>query len=410
MKTSDAKLAHAEIEHLNAEINLLQSQVELIKENALGPPKISWYKQPSIIVSTIALAISLATTSVNWREDSHKQQMEDIHKKVDAVQQSALDLINVRQMMVNASTQSRDVQNNPTIQALYEARREITLSQVLNMLDRKEVEANITPSVFTLLANDELMASHYLEAKKFYEKILLNKQPTDIDSNTHRGLGQLYMSPNTTITNLKEGRRQFQWALDDYGDRKDGDALRIKGYLFQWWAQYEYQNNEIKRGDDLFFKAKETFASISDRWSRRSLLMELENTRLTAYQWTSFADSKVRRLKGNWKVAYESQPPAAGEMDVIEDGATGELRSEIRFVGPSSLTVITGIPRMRDEKTAIIELTNQIAGGGSNTPYSPIGVIMIHLPANSARYDLINGEYNNTGQAAPIRLTLKRTK
>lgn len=242
---------------LNDQLDLLQKQVDQIQLKVFEEKKQKWFKNPSLILSIIAVISSLFF-SINSVRD--KKQSEIIQKEsftLNTVKESIAKLIEEEEKFMQiSSNQYADISTKNSAYASYQSKLSYLMDKISRMINTENInllEPNLLLNYGRFLYN----SGKFQESANIFQKVIELSQDSITNGICFRSLANIYANPSYNKSNPFKSR---ELRKEDIRIANNLDGERKSDYLsrsFELWAIDEYYFlNNIKDGNRLIDSAK----------------------------------------------------------------------------------------------------------------------------------------------------------
>jgi tetratricopeptide (TPR) repeat protein len=249
MPNQDAEtVIHAKSEESERPLDLLAKRVDLL-EIASHEKNRPWYRQPSTIVSVIALLVSLGATI--YSQSASKQ--ESIRSKKEELRKLVLNLIEVHQSMRNGV-----VSPSQDPQAVVFQHR-VLLRSALRLV--KQIPDEVSSSEYVILSSEVQTLGETSEAERCLRKAVDASASTLEKAQTLIWLGNFYFKFGPRHS-LDKGRDAFQRAAQSLEQQSDPYAIDLRGQAFETWAAAELRNGFIEQANAKLEQARTIYTTL----------------------------------------------------------------------------------------------------------------------------------------------------
>ena len=306
--------ASGSIERINARLALLTDQVDALQVEAAGRSR-PWYREPSLIISLVALVISALFSAVGMRQVSAN----DIAAKQESLRQTVVQIVDSQTEMSQAAEENS---GNP-LMARWAAgnlnsKRQVLIETALALVD--ELGDAVDASSLVPLGGQIQLDGRYDEALALYFQALdLGDSPV-VRSSIMRSIGGSYRLQGSAMYDVEKSRDFLQQAVDLFKDQDD-DASRF--YLadnFLFWAELERSDGAAEMADALYGQATAAAESMSlSNTARQVSLAQIVQSQSSP----AAASQAAPDLTGEWELRFADNPPKRGTARIMFDRASG---------------------------------------------------------------------------------------
>jgi hypothetical protein len=282
---------------IRSEVKLLRDQVDVLQIQA-SEKRSPWYRQPSTLISVVALTISTIGGLVGWWQQHKEKLIDQTQTDLTTLQRITLDLVDLHKAVLD--NQIADPVHAFSVNSILNAKRQILDTQAIAIADR--VDKGVPASIFFVVAGDEYDDGNYTEAERLYLKALGAGDSTVSRLHAPRALAQLYFTPGSPLFEPKKGREQLAHAIEYLRPQGDEGAIFSRGFLYEAWGQDEWLSNDYKDGMAAFQKATAKYSHLSPgNPDRQASLDRLSMTKVSMFRRTDNAFGLAARLLGVWR-------------------------------------------------------------------------------------------------------------
>lgn len=225
----------------------------------------------TLVVSVIALALSLIATTISLRQKKYetertlRAQLTDAIGKLNTVYESAIKL----------REENQDKWNDPIVldfRSFYTGQKMFYARQAIYIA--KQIPNLVSDNEYNSLARAFADADDDASALMYYEKAIKVAPEPYYKAINMRGYGRLLIRTNR----IEEGRKQMTLALSLVNGHTDSEKW-FRAETLQRWAQIEATQKGGDLSTHLFERALTEYSSISFEPRRREGLENLSNLR-----------------------------------------------------------------------------------------------------------------------------------
>lgn len=260
-------------------IDLIRDQVDLLQVQA-AERKRPWYHQPSILMSLIALIVSVvfSSLSVYFR---HQDKIEgDKEHLVSRVRENVSALADLQvQQGDEVARAGANAQMVSGIMSAFNAKRQLLIEDTESLIGASG--ERMTSALYVSFAY-QLMGDARVDDASRYFRLALSAAKTNLArANVHRGFGLAMMIPGRQV-NVAEARKHWREAIatlaeinDDYSTFLTADNLRV-------WALAERSLGNSAIADSLINESQKVTDKIVNTWNRNQMGNLLATDRASA--------------------------------------------------------------------------------------------------------------------------------
>ncbi|HUJ39554.1 MAG TPA: hypothetical protein VLW54_03330 [Candidatus Acidoferrales bacterium] len=284
------------LDGIRADIQLLRDQVDELQIAAAEKRK-PWHKQPSILISVIALLISTSSGIAGYIVQLQKDDVREKAEKLANLQQLTIDIVDTGKQM--ADLDQKDTAKVAYLTGLLNAKREIMVSQASELA--RQFGYKVPAEILYEVGTQQQADGRTKEAEALYSATL-SQNPTEMTQiAARRSLATLYMNPPATLDDLRKGREQFQTVIDLVNKRKDDAGKFERGFTYEVWGGMEFINDQLEPGKQAYARAREAYESLSPaNGNRQPALYNLSLHKQANFLATSEAKKAMSHFVGNW--------------------------------------------------------------------------------------------------------------
>lgn len=239
------------------QLDLLQKQVDQLQLKVFEEKKKKWFKNPSLILSIIAMTSSLFF-SINTILD--KRQTAIIEKnssRLNSVKESIAKLIEEEEKLMQiSSSQYTDISTKNSAYASYQSKSGYLIDKISRMIDTVNInllEPNLLLNYGRFLYN----YGKFEESAKTFQKVIELSNDSTTTGVGYRSLANIYANPSYNKSNPSRSRElrkaDIRIANNLAGERKSDYLSRS----YELWALDEYYLlHNIQYGNKLIDSAK----------------------------------------------------------------------------------------------------------------------------------------------------------
>ncbi len=351
--------AHDPIAEMQSDIQLIRDQVDEL-QLAIAEKRAAWYKQPSTLISVVALAVSTVTSMGAYYVQQRKDVAQDQAEKLAAVSQLATEIIDTGKQMADLN-ELKDPAQASYLNALLNNKREIMVARATDLVDK--LQLNVSPEILYTLGSQE---------------------------------------------HLSKGRQQFDAVVRSLADKQDENGIYQRAYTYELWGNEEFINDQVPQGKEAFANARKNYELLSPaNPSRQTSFSAMATREATSFMATSAAAAAMKRLVGTWRdddgshhVALAIALNQGGTLSGTMSASTADFGP---LAGPLASPKLYGVVTLEDDTLA--DFTWTIPGVGLMTSTEPTTVTgKLRLDAAGRTLQM---QYTMSGKE--VSLVLKRT-
>lgn len=239
------------------QIDLLQRQVDQIQLKLLDEKKIKWYKNPSLILSIIALISSLFFSIKSIQESKEKEKKQSETAKISSIKEAVTDLVNEEEKFMQiTSNQYSDVASKNSAFMSYQAKTSYLLDKISNNLNDEnidELEPNLLINYGRFLYN----SAKYEESRSAFEQVVKKSTDSLTIGISYRSLANIFANPSyhssDSIISRTYRQKDIRIAESFNGETKSDYLSRS----YELWALDEYYHlKNLDEGNRLIDSAR----------------------------------------------------------------------------------------------------------------------------------------------------------
>jgi tetratricopeptide (TPR) repeat protein len=302
------------IERINRRLGLLTDQVDALQiESARsGRP---WYREPSLIVSAVALLISVVFSAIGMRQVYAK----DIAAKQESLRQTVVKIVDSQTEMSQAAQENS---GNPLAAGWasgnLNSKRQVLIETALALV--KELGDKVDASTLVPLAGQLQTDGRYEESLSLYFKALDLVESPIVRSAILRSIGWSYAISGSSLYDLDKSRDYMQQAVDLFKNQDDDASNFYLADNLLFWGEVELSNGEAAMANSLFEQATGAAESMAvSNSSRQVILSQIQQAQ--SNQATS--SQAVPDLRGEWQLRFADNSSKHGSARITYDQASG---------------------------------------------------------------------------------------
>ena len=302
------------IERINLRLGLLTDQVDALQVESAQSSR-PWYREPSLLISTVALLISVVFSAIGMRQVSAK----DIAAKQESLRQTVVQIVDSQTEMTQAAQENS---GNPLMarwaNSNLNSKRQVLISTALARVD--ELGDSVDASSLVPLAAQLQLDGRYDESLSLYFKALGLADSPIVRSAILRSIGGSYRLQGSAMYDVGKSSNYLQQAVDLFKNQDD-DASRF--YLADnllFWAELERSDGEAELADSLYDQATGAAESMSaSNPSRQLVLSQIQQSQSNQ----AASSQAVPDLRGEWQLRFDDNPSQQGTARIMYDQASG---------------------------------------------------------------------------------------
>lgn len=315
---SDGSPIAAETQHLRDRLDALE-----IASTEREKP---WFKQAANVLSIFAVVVSSGFALYQWLSEVNS-------KKLDELQQIAIDLIETRRAMNDVSMSQANAASAGMSQNFLSNKELILLSRGLEL--SREYRGRIPIEVLLTLGFEARLNGGYEDSEELFKKGIslenasLPQEEKRRQVDARVDLATLYMTPGTGVGSVAEGEKLFDDALKSVDAGTDPITTAEPAYIYLNWGQAELLAGRTQAGLDELAKSEKAYTSLP-LWSpyRATGLQSVRQARNFWFQYSSSGQQFAARFAGEWTIMpnpSNSTAPAIGKLTITLDADSGAI-------------------------------------------------------------------------------------
>jgi tetratricopeptide (TPR) repeat protein len=243
-------------------LKLIQKQLDQLEQKVREDKKTKWYKNPSLILSIVALSSSLYFSITSIIED-RKQKMENrTYSTITSVKNSIEELVEEEEKYMKVPSTDISIKNNASL--TYEAKTSTLIDKISKMADNNIIN-NLEPNLLLSYGRFLSYKGKFKEATKILESAIKKSDDTVTLGICYRTLANIYSNPSHSGFDSLKGR-EYRRIDINLANTFFGEARNI--YLsrsYELWSLDEYYFiKNIFLGNKLLDSAKYVTSLFSD--------------------------------------------------------------------------------------------------------------------------------------------------
>jgi hypothetical protein len=236
---------NVEENNISEKINVMQKQIDLIQNEIDKSNQKKWYKDPSFIMSILALLLSCIFSIYGFKKEEQRES-----HKVET------DISNDITTSVSRLLEIRSIYNkNGDPSFTLNGERQVILSKILSNLS--SIQEILDASSLTQIGNELFMDGRYSDAKKIFYLGLKNSKSDMEKMYACSYLSGIYFIPNSTTCNNDSCLFYRQESLRVINSLAPGVQSFYKGSYYREIANLTYYyKKDIKMGNLYLDSAK----------------------------------------------------------------------------------------------------------------------------------------------------------
>lgn len=297
----------SEVKELQQCTRALQSKVDTLQTDEK-----SWYQNASVLVSLLAVLVTVGLTSYNMYLQSVGIMQQEIKERQANVRTAVTNLVAARKeniiLMQRANTNDRN-----QLDILINSQRQVLLEDAKALVDELgELGTGASTNTLLILGYELQTDSDFKTAHSYYKQALQSARTEHLDRVVAlRSLAGLRMIPNTGIADYKQGRDYWQQAINIQKNRNDEYGLFLLGTTYSNWGSTEDMLGNKKKAIKLLRQADESYKAMDIKNPLRERALQTNNQKLD-YIASPTASISAAQLIGAWKISYSSNYELSG--------------------------------------------------------------------------------------------------
>jgi len=332
---------------------ILNKQVDILQINAESHER-PWYKNASVLVSLLAVVVTVLITSFNVYQQSQGITEKSIKDKQSNIRAAITKLVEARKeniiLMQRANTNDRD-----QLDILINSQRQFLLEDVKVMIDELGVEAN-TNSL--LILGYELQTdADYKTALNYFERALKSAQDDSVHSDqvvALRSLANFRMMPNTGYSDYKKSQDYWHQVIVLQKTKKDEYGLFNLGSTYLNWSNSENLFGNKDLAVDLLNRARKAYESMDPRNPMQKKGLYKYN-HLLEYISKTVIPIGINLLVGEWQLVYPGRNDPTTRLQIMSNPNNGlyltgetisqrglviqQIKGQVTFTGVDTLRI-----------------------------------------------------------------------
>ena len=301
------------IERITARLALLTDQVDALQVESAGRNR-PWYREPSLIISLLALTISALFSAIGMRQVNAK----DIAAKQESLRQTVVQIVDSQTEMSQAAQENI---SNPLMarwaNSNLNSKRQVLIETALALVG--ELGDSVDASSLTPLGGQLQLDGRYDEALALYFKALDLVDSPVVRSAILRSIGGSYRLQGSAMYDVDKSRDYLQRAVDLFKDQDDDASSFYLADNLLFWAELERSNGEAEMADSLYGQATGAAESMSlSNTARQVILSQIQQSQSSP----ATPSQAVPDLRGEWELAFADDSSKHGTARIMYDQAS----------------------------------------------------------------------------------------
>ena len=320
-KLSEQKKIQAKLDELQRNNRSLREKVDILQVESKEHEK-PWFKNPSIIVSLIAVLVTIVLTSYNIYEQNKDNSEKSIKQKQSSVRVAIANIVEAQKDYLQLSQIVNDNKRNQ-LDILINSQRQNLIEDAKSMID--ELGSAASTSSLLILGYELELISNFKSAFSYYERALNSAGDNILDQVVAlRSLASYKMRPNTGFDDLEKGRKYWQQAVDIQKDKKDEHSIFSTGQTYLKWSYAENLLGNKKIALKKLAQSKYFFKLMDIRNPSREDLLQ-QTSRALEYFLKPITPFNASQMIGKWKLEYLDNTNLPGNIQITLDSYNGRL-------------------------------------------------------------------------------------
>lgn len=260
------------------QLDLLQKQVDQLQVKVYEEKKHKWYKNPSLILSIIALLSSLLLSLNSILEKRETAKKEEQSTTLGVIKASIAKLIDEEEKFLQiSSNQNIDNVTRNNANLSFQSKSSYLIDQISSRINKEninQIEPNLLMNYGRFLYN----LGHYEESAKAFRKVIELSKDSITKGVGFRSLANIYANPSYDKYNpakSREFRKQDINIANNFAGERKSDYLSRS---YELWAIDEYYFlKNVQYGNKLIDSAKAYTELFPELNSNKQLLLNRLN-------------------------------------------------------------------------------------------------------------------------------------
>ena len=301
------------IERITARLALLTDQVDALQVESAGRNR-PWYREPSLIISLLALTISALFSAIGMRQVNAK----DIAAKQESLRQTVVQIVDSQTEMSQVAQENI---SNPLMarwaNSNLNSKRQVLIETALALVG--ELGDSVDASSLTPLGGQLQLDGRYDEALALYFKALDLVDSPVVRSAILRSIGGSYRLQGSATYDVGKSRDYLQRAVDLFKDQDDDASSFYLADNLLFWAELERSNGEAEMADSLYGQATGAAESMSlSNTARQVILSQIQQSQSSPAE----ASQAAPDLRGEWELRFADNSSKRGTARIMYDQAS----------------------------------------------------------------------------------------
>ena len=286
-----------------------------------------WHKNPSTMISALALSVSLALGLFTIYDQQKERSIQSIADKKHQLRQildkfldAQYEAIDLERMAHSDEKISRGI--------LVNASRQILLEEAQAAINDLDDNASVSSLIF--LGYEFQYNGDFDSAKDYFQRALekianyrgkSTNKDFNIEISALRSIAALYMIPNTGMKNLRKSRIFWKRAVNLLNNKKYDYGIYSLANTYLAWSQAEFFTGNEEEAKELLHLSRNETEKISYlNPLRESHLTEIDKT-LSYYKNPEnlIVSELATSFLGEWDITYPEMEGIIGRAVVIQD-------------------------------------------------------------------------------------------
>ena len=245
------------------DIRVLQNQAQLLIDRVgriqdkIDEPRRPWYRNPPLIVSVIALVVSLTFSAVGIVREITRQVTQDRNKTEDDLYLTVRELGDIDREMQSAFRSARDPGEQSAVGSALTGKRQVLLRRADTLVGHlRSLGGSPQPDFLLAIGFAESQEGRWGDAENRLSEARGLCKRAECESLVDNGLASLYMVPGTSIHDPDHARQLWGEQLTVLASKPDPKSASTFTQLAMNWANAEAMNGNQQEAKVAIARAR----------------------------------------------------------------------------------------------------------------------------------------------------------
>ncbi len=299
----------------------LHEQVDILQIESKSH-KSPWFKNPSVLVSLLAVLVTVILTSYNIHQQNKDMTVQDIKEKQSNVRAAITKLVEAQKENIKLAKVT-NINEREQLDLLINSQRQVLIEDAKAMVDELGTDASTNSLLF--LGFELQKDADFEIAHRYFERALLSARGDLSDQVVAlRSLANFRMLLNTGFNDYEKGRKYWQQAVDIQKNQKDEYSLFLLGNTYLNWGNAENILGNKEIAVKLLTQSEKTFELMDIRNPMREQAIQ-RNNRILKYVLEPTAQFTSAQLTGDWRLKYFNNNNVTGNIQIASNPTNHSL-------------------------------------------------------------------------------------